>query len=191
MSLAATTSQTVGPYFQIGMQWYYPDNLAPEGVSGERVAIQGRVLDGDGVPVPDAVLEIWQANAQGKYAHAEDTQSKPLESAFNGYGRVPTDNEGRFCFTTIKPGPVPGPEGKDQAPHLLVSVFMRGLLTRLVTRVYFPNDTRNADDYILNLVEPERRSTLIAKTVGDRAGVLVWDVVLQGEKETVFFELGL
>jgi len=191
MSLQATTWQTVGPYFKIGLQWLDQTNLAPEGVSGERVTIQGRVLDGDGVPVPDAMLEIWQANAKGKYAHPEDTQSRLLEPGFTGYGRVPMDDKGVFRFTTIKPGPVPGPADKDQAPHLLVSIVMRGLLIRLVTRIYFPNEPRNADDYILNLVEPERRSTLIAKPVSGRPGVLEWNVALQGANETVFFELGL
>jgi len=191
MSLRATTWQTVGPYFQIGLQWLNQNNLAPEGVSGERVTIEGRVLDGDGVPVPDAVVEIWQANAHGKYAHPEDTQAKVLEPAFTGYGRIPTDGQGTFRFTTIKPGSVPGPDGNDQAPHLLVSIFMRGLLTRLVTRVYFPNEPRNAGDCILNLVEPERRSTLIARPIPGRPGAYAWNIALQGQNETVFFELGL
>lgn len=191
MSLQATTSQTVGPYFEIGMRWGYRENFAPAGVAGERVTIQGRVLDGDGLPVPDAVLEIWQANSQGKYAHPEDMQSKPVERGFAGYGRVPTDMNGAFRFTTIKPGPVPGPSNKDQAPHLLVSVFMRGLLIRLVTRIYFPNDPRNGEDYILNLVAPERRPTLIANPVSKRPDVLEWNVALQGADETVFFDLGL
>ena len=191
MSMQATTSQTVGPFFRIGMRWDYRENLAPEGIAGERVTIQGRVLDGDGLPVPDAIIEIWQANSQGKYAHPEDTQSKPMEQGFSGYGRVPTDRDGAFHFSTIKPGPVPGPDNNDQAPHLLVSIFMRGLLTRLVTRIYFPNDPRNAGDYILNLVEPERRSTLIAKPLSGRPGVLDWNVALQGANETVFFELGV
>ena len=187
MSLQATTSQTVGPYFKIGLQWLYRDNLAGEGVAGERVAIRGRVLDGDGNGVTDAIVEIWQANSRGKYAHPADTQDKMIEAGFQGYGRVPTDNRGAFRFATIKPGPVPGPEGKDQAPHLVVSVFMRGLLKRLTTRMYFP-DTRNAGDPILNLVDPARRSTLIAKSVSD---ALEWNIVLQGPDETVFFDLGL
>ena len=190
MSLQATTWQTVGPYFRIGLQWLNKDNLVGEGVSGERVSIQGRVLDGDGVPVPDAMLEIWQANAHGKYAHPEDTQSKLLEPGFTGYGRIPTDADGMFRFSTIKPGSVPGPDGKDQAPHILVSVFMRGLLIRLITRIYFPDEPRNARDYVLNLVEPSRRSTLIAKRISGRPGVLEWDVALQGASETVFFEPG-
>jgi protocatechuate 3,4-dioxygenase alpha subunit len=191
MSLQATTSQTVGPYFKIGLQWLNRDNLAGEGVSGERVTIQGRVIDGDGVPVPDAILEIWQANAHGKYNHPEDTQDKPLEPAFKGYGRIPVSRQGAFRFTTIKPGPIPGPNGKEQAPHLLISVFMRGLLKRLVTRMYFPDDTSNAGDPILNLVEPARRCTLIAKRAAGGPGTLDWNVVLQGPDETVFFDLGL
>jgi len=187
VSLQATTSQTVGPYFRIGLEWLYRDNLADEGVEGERVVIRGRVLDGDLVGVPDAMVEIWQANSRGKYAHPADTQQKLVEPGFQGYGRVPTDNNGAFRFITIKPGPVPGPEGKDQSPHLVISVFMRGLLKRLTTRMYFP-DARNAADPILNLVEPIRRSTLIAKCMPD---ALKWDIVLQGPDETVFFDLGL
>jgi protocatechuate 3,4-dioxygenase, alpha subunit len=191
MSLQPTTSQTVGPFFKIGLQWLYRDNLIGEGVSGEHVTIQGRVFDGDGVPVPDAFLEIWQANAHGKYDHPEDTQDKLLEAGFKGYGRVPTSAEGVFRFVTIKPGPVPGPDGKEQAPHLAISVFMRGLLKRLVTRMYFPGDSHNADDPILNLVVPERRATLIAKKTAVAPGTLEWNVVLQGPEETVFFDLGL
>jgi len=191
MSLQATTSQTVGPFFRIGFQWLNRENMAGEGVSGERIAIQGRVVDGEGSPVPDAILEIWQANAHGKYAHPDDTQDKPLEPAFDGFGRVPVNREGMFRFATIKPGPVPGPNGKEQAPHLLVSVFMRGLQRRLVARIYFPDEPRNADDFILNLVEPARRSTLIAKKTAGGLALLEWNVVLQGPEETVFFDLGL
>lgn len=187
MRLVATPSQTVGPFFSIGLDPLRVENLAPSGVSGERVTIAGRVLDGDGIPVPDAVLEIWQANAHGKYAHPEDQQRQKLESDFVGYGRVPTNDAGEFRFTTVKPGSVPGPEGTIQAPHLVVSVFMRGLLNRLVTRIYFPDDPANTDDVVLNLVEESRRPTLIAR----RAGVadhLEWNVILQGPNETVFFD---
>src|SRR6266849_8301715 len=191
MSLPATASQTVGPFYRIGLEWLNGDNLVGEDVSGERVTIQGRIFDGDGVPVPDAILEIWQANAYGKCALPEDTQDKPLEPGFKGYGRVQASDEGLFRFATIKPGPVPGPNGKEQAPHLLVSLFMRGLLRRLVTRIYFPDDPRNAADFVLNLVEPVRRPTLIAKKASGRPGVLEWDIVLQGNDlqgndETVF-----
>ena len=191
MSLPTTTSQTVGPYFKIGLQWLNCDNLAGEGVPGERVIVQGRVLDGDRVPVPDALVEIWQANCHGKYAHPEDTQDKPLDPGFRGYGRVPTGNNGVYRFATIQPGPVPGPAGGEQAPHLVISIFMRGLLKRLVTRMYFPDDPRNAMDPILRLVEPSRRPTLIANHAPSRTGVLEWNVVLQGTDETVFFDIGL
>jgi protocatechuate 3,4-dioxygenase, alpha subunit len=187
MSLQATTSQTVGPYLHIGLTWLTTDNLVGPGVSGERVTIEGRVLDGDGEPVQDALIEIWQANAHGKYAHPEDTQDKPLEPEFKGFGRVPTDEKGAFRFTTIKPGRVPGPGESLQAPHLVISIFMRGLLKQLVTRLYFPNESSNAEDPILKLVDSTRRATLIAKKIAD--GVLEWNVVLQGDDETVFFDV--
>ena len=108
MSLQATTSQTVGPFFSIGLAWLNRDDLAGPGISGKHLTLEGRVLDGDGQPVPDALLELWQANAHGRYAHPEDTQAKPLEPGFQGYGRIPTDDNGRFRFTTIKPRQVPG-----------------------------------------------------------------------------------
>jgi protocatechuate 3,4-dioxygenase alpha subunit len=152
------------------------------------LTIEGKVFDGDGQPVPDAMIEIWQANAHGKYAHPEDTQEKPLEPSFYGYGRVPTDDNGRFRFTTIKPGSVPDPAGKPQASHLVVSIFMRGLMKRLVTRIYFPDVAANNSDLVLNLVEPARRPTLIAKKVQERDALFQWNVVLQGSEETVFFD---
>jgi len=194
MSLPAATSQTVGPFFSIGFTWQNVDHLAPAGVSGERVKIVGCVLDGDGQPVPDGIVEIWQANSHGKYAHPEDTQEKPFEKGFTGYGRVPTDEEGRFSFTTIKPGPAPGPDGPGgektlQAPHIVVSVFMRGLLRRLVTRIYFPDEPANTSDFALNKVDPSRRNTLIAKRIDSGSGSLQWDVILQGPNETVFFDV--
>lgn len=183
-----TASQTVGPFFHLGLAWLTGDTLAGPDVSGERVTIAGRVLDGDGRPVPDALIEIWQANADGQYGHPEDTRGTPPRGGFTGFGRVATDEEGAFRFTTIKPGRVPGPGGHLQAPHLLVAVFMRGLLKHLVTRLYFPDDPGNAEDPILNLVEPARRATLIAKKVPGRDGVLEWNVILQGQGETVFFD---
>jgi protocatechuate 3,4-dioxygenase alpha subunit len=190
MTKQATTSQTVGPFFSIGFSWHTPDNLAGPGVSGEPITIEGRVLDGDGHPVPDAILELWQANSQGKYAHPEDTQEKSLERGFTGFGRIPTDAEGKFRFTTIKPGQVPGPgtEKQLQAPHIAVSIFARGLLRRLVTRIYFPDDPANTTDFALNLVDPARRATLIAKEASASANALEWNVILQGRDETVFFD---
>jgi protocatechuate 3,4-dioxygenase, alpha subunit len=189
MSLHATTSQTVGPFFEIGFSWLYRDNLAGPAVSGERLEISGRVLDGDGKPVPDGIVEIWQANSHGKYAHPDDPQEKPVERGFTGYGRVPTDEEGRFRFTTIKPGRVPGPDGKPQAPHVGVSVFARGLLRRLITRIYFPDEPSNTEDFALKFVNAGRRETLIARKIDGRPGALEWNVILQGPGETVFFEV--
>jgi len=187
MSLRATTSQTVGPFFSIGMDWLARENLAGAGVSGERVRVRGKVLDGDGQGVPDAILEVWQANAQGKYAHPEDTQEKPIEEGFRGFGRIVTKEDGSFEFTTIKPGSVSGPDGKGQAPHLVVSVFCRGLLRRLVTRMYFPDEAANDEDFALSLAPASRRETMIARR-GGSASELEWNVVLQGIGETVFFD---
>jgi protocatechuate 3,4-dioxygenase alpha subunit len=185
--LDTTSSQTVGPYLHIGMTWLVTDDLTAPGVSGERYVIEGRVVDADGQPVDDAVLEFWQANAFGRYNHPEDTrEDAALEPAFQGFGRVPTDAQGRYRLTTIKPGRVPTPDGALQAPHIEVAIFMRGLLKQLVTRVYFP-DAANATDPVLASVPAERRDTLIARPIGDR--VLEWNVVLNGEGETVFFEL--
>jgi protocatechuate 3,4-dioxygenase, alpha subunit len=183
----ATTWQTVGPFFALGFAWLTVDDLAPPGVSGQRVTIEGHVIDGEGQPVPDAVLELWQANAHGRYAHPDDTQDKPLEPAFHGYGRVPTDAAGFFRFHTIKPGPVPGPDGRPQAPHIAVSVLARGLMRRLVTRIYFPDEPANASDPVLALVPPARHGTLVARREAPD-GVLTWDVVLQGPGETAFFD---
>lgn len=188
MSLTATTSQTVGPFFLIGLDRMSQKDLAPAGVSGERIEIVGQMLDGDGAPVADAVIEIWQANAHGKYAHPEDLQDKPIEPQFKGYGRCATDDDGKFHFATIKPGRVPGPDGKWQAPHIAVSVFMRGLLIRLVTRIYFPDDPANGEDFALKQVDAWRRETLIAKKVAGKEGVLEWNVILQGPGETAFFD---
>jgi protocatechuate 3,4-dioxygenase, alpha subunit len=186
MSLRGTTSQTIGPYLRIGLEWMVIEDLAPQGVKGEPVRIEGRVFDGDGKPVSDAAVELWQANGQGKYASPEDSQEKPLEPGFRGFGRSLTDEAGAFRFRTVKPGRVPGPDGKLQAPDLSVTVFMRGLLKQLVTRMYFPDDPANADDPVLRLVPAERRSTLIASKRAD--GTLEWNLVLQGKNETVFFD---
>ena len=191
MGLQATTSQTVGPFFAIGLAWLEKTSLAGPNVSGECLTIEGRVLDGDGKPIPDALIEVWQANSQGKYSHPDDEQSKPVEPGFNGFGRMLTDAEGKFQLSTIKPGAVPGPNGKLQAPHILVMVFMRGLLRHLYTRIYFPDDPANASDFALSLVEPARRETLIAKKKGGQNAALEWNVIMQGPGETVFFDCGL
>jgi protocatechuate 3,4-dioxygenase, alpha subunit len=186
MSLLLTPSQTVGPFVAISFERTQIADVAPETVSGERVAILGRVLDGDGESVDDATIETWQANSNGTYAHPEDTREKLPDGAFKGFGRVLCDGSGGFRLRTIKPGAVPGPGDTLQAPHLVVAVFMRGLLKHLMTRVYFPDEALNAEDPVLALVPAARRHTLIARREAD--GVLEWNIVLQGEHETVFFD---
>jgi protocatechuate 3,4-dioxygenase, alpha subunit len=187
MRLVPTPSQTVGPFFSIGLERLSVSEIAGPDARGEHVTIAGGVLDGDGQPVPDAVLEIWQPDANGKYPDPEDTRHTQAQRGFTGFGRIPTNDRGEFRFTTIKPGCVPGPNRTMQAPHLVVSVFMRGLLKRLVTRIYFPDDPRNTRDFVLNLLPPERRETLIARKSGT-ANELEWNVILQGPRETVFFD---
>ena len=187
MSLLTTPSQTVGPYLRIGFLPLLIDAIAPAGVPGERITIRGRMSDGDGKPVSDGVLEIWQADAQGKYGHPEDGQKTIAANAFRGFGRVLTDGDGAFRFTTIKPGPVAGPDGKRQAPHLVVTVFMRGMLRHLITRMYFPGEPLNETDPVLQRVPVDRRATLVA-TAGSEKSILEWNVASQGPAETVFFD---
>lgn len=187
MTSAPTASQTVGPFFHLGMTYLERGNLVAEGVAGERVTIRGKVLDGDGKAVPDAMVEIWQADSAGRYLD----EISPRNSAaprFLGFGRVETDEHGAFSFTTIKPGRVPGPDGSLQAPHIVVTLFARGLLKPLLTRVYFPDEPGNAEDAVLKLVPLERRSTLLATRSGGAKNELEWNIVMQGDGETVFFD---
>jgi protocatechuate 3,4-dioxygenase alpha subunit len=186
MSLLPTAAQTVGPFVSIGFEKASVPDVAAASGTGERVTISGRIFDGDGQPVTDAVIETWQANAYGKYAHPDDVQEKLLEENFKGFGRVLTDAQGGFRLTTIKPGKVATPDGREQAPHITVVIFMRGLLKQLMTRIYFADDAANAADPVLSLVPAARRSTLIATKSAD--GTLQWDVHLQGPHETVFFD---
>jgi protocatechuate 3,4-dioxygenase alpha subunit len=187
VSLLTTPSQTVGPYLRIGFTALVNDAIAPSAAAGEHLTIEGRVTDGDGKPVSDAVLEVWQADDGGTYVHAEEA-TRSTAGGFRGFGRILTDAQGGFRFTTIKPGPVPGPKGAMQAPHLVVTVFMRGLLKQLLTRIYFPDDPGNAADPILLLVPADRRATLIAKRSPQAKAVLQWNLIVQGENETVFFD---
>ena len=184
-----TPSQTIGPFFHFALlHGDQPKLVPPDHPSAIR--IEGTVHDGAGEVVPDAMLEIWQANAAGRYTHPEDgREDLPLEGGFSGFGRLGTDSAGRFEFVTVKPGLVPGPEGQPQAPHVLVSVFARGLLDRLVTRIYFPDEeTANAADPILaSIQDPALRSTLVADAVDDR--LLRFDIHLQGEDQTAFFDV--
>lgn len=186
--LYASASQTVGPYLHIGLAGLYTHDLTQNapGLAERRVAIEGRVVDGLGAPVPDAMIEVWQANAHGRYRHPDDGRDLPLTDGFTGFARVPTGPQGEFRIVTVKPGRVPGPNGTTQAPHLVVSVFARGLLKHLSTRMYFPDEAEaNAQDWILSQVPAQRRGTLVARAQG---GGLRWNVVLRGADETVFFE---
>ena len=172
MRLAATPSQTVGPFFAIGMRSV---DIAFE-PAGERLSIQGRVLDGDGNGVNDAVIETWQTDSAGRYA----------DRSARGWGRVVTDASGTFRFSTTKPGRLMGMGDVVHAPHIAVTIFARGLLKHLFTRIYFPDETSNASDHILALVPDDRRATLIARPSGPNR--FEWNIVLQGKDETAFFE---
>jgi protocatechuate 3,4-dioxygenase, alpha subunit len=188
MSLFTTASQTVGPYVYIGFGDLVVEHIAPEGIAGERVSIRGRIQDGDGKPVNDGVVEIWQADADGIYPSPVDDRHVTATSKFKGFGRVLADAGGEFRFTTIKPGRVPGPNGLLQAPHLVVTIFMRGLLKQLTTRIYFPDDAAHSVDAVLQAVPVDRRATLIATALTRDNAALEWNVVLQGPGETVFFD---
>lgn len=183
---ALTPSQTVGPYLTIGMIGgpIGPDVVEPG--DPRAIRIRGRLLDGAGDAVPDGLVEIWQANAAGRYAHPGDTRDDlPFEDGFSGFGRSHTVDDGWFSFVTVKPGQVPMPDGRLQAPHILVGVMARGLLKRLATRLYFPDeeDANAADPVLAGLTEAER-ATLIAEQDDDG---LRFDIRLQGERETAFF----
>ncbi len=191
-----TPSQTVGPFFKYGLtpngqyDWNdaFTNNLVTPDVSGDRIRIQGTVYDGDGMPVPDCMLEVWQADAKGRFADPKDKRALP-NATFQGFGRCGTDQNGGYFFDTIKPGPVPDPDGKAQAPHILVAVFARGMLLHLYTRIYFGDETANAADPVLALVPADRRATLIAQRRDGEAAVYSLDIRLQGEGETVFFDI--
>jgi protocatechuate 3,4-dioxygenase, alpha subunit len=187
-----TSSQTVGPFFAPALLREDACRhvlVGPE-TRGERIRIEGHALDGDRQPVPDALVEIWQANATGRYHHAADQGPAPLDPSFLGFGRSGTDGEGRYWFETIKPGPVRFDAGRLQAPHVNVTVFSRGLLNHLMTRLYFADEPANASDPILHCVPEARRATLLAQR--HQEGTLVvyrLDIVMQGYGETAFFNL--
>jgi protocatechuate 3,4-dioxygenase alpha subunit len=191
---APSASQTVGPFFKYALDHPAWADLTADGARGERIRIAGRVLDGDGTPVPDALLEIWQANADGKYAHPADTQDKPADPNFRGFGRACVDDDGRYAFATVRPGSVPAADGTPQAPHVNMSIFARGLLRRVVTRVYFADrDAENARDPLLaSIGDPAARRTLVAAREDGAPGeppTFRFNVVLQGEGETVFLDV--
>lgn len=199
-----TPSQTVGPFFAYGLtpkgrcEWdpngsyswkeTVGDNLVTPAASGTKIRIEGRVTDGDGQPINDAMIEIWQADSQGRYAHPRDN-ARP-NTQFRGFGRSATDKDGIYGFDTVKPGPVPGPNGMPQAPHIVVCIFSRGMLRQIYTRLYFADEAANTADPILALVPADRRGTLIAhKDVGAGRPVYRFDIRIQGEGETVFFDI--
>jgi protocatechuate 3,4-dioxygenase alpha subunit len=189
-----TPSQTVGPFFHhcLLRSDAQRNTLATPDTVGNRIRIEGYVYDGEGAAVPDAMIEIWQADGQGKYrAGVWRERSGVIGAAFLGYGRTGTDAAGAFWFETIKPGPLPFDIERLQAPHINVAVFARGLLNHLLTRLYFADEPANGDDPIMLLIPPERRATLLAKREAGSDGLAVYrfDIVLQGKGETVFFNL--
>ena len=187
--LVTTPGQTVGPFFALGLDRPEWSDLTRHNPDGARIVIEGCVLDGDGLPVPDALIELWQANAAGCYDHVVDEQAdKKIDPNFHGYGRVATDAQGQFLIKTIKPGPVPGRGNALQAPHINVAFFARGLLRQLQTRIYFSDEPANASDPLLSSIEDDSvRRTLIARR-GD-SGVYRFDFILQGKDETAFLDL--
>lgn len=204
MSEIITPSQTVGPYFAYGLtpkgrlKWdpdgtyswkeTIGDNLITPDATGEKIRIEGQIVDGDGKPINDAMLEIWQADAQGRYASPYD--SRRPNTQFKGFGRSAVNSNGEFGFSTIKPGSVPGPNGKPQAPHIGFCIYSRGMLRQVYTRLYFADEAANATDQILALVPADRRDTLIAKkeVQGDTV-VYRFNIRVQGDNETVFFDI--
>ena len=187
-----TGSQTVGPFFSPALLREGARRnvlILPETV-GERIRIEGRVLDGDGIPVPDAMVEIWQANAHGRYNHPADSGPAALDTSFLGFGRSGTAEDGSYWFETVKPGPVAFDRDRLQAPHICVTVFSRGLLNHLVTRLYFEDEPANAEDPVLQCVPDDRRVTLLARREpAGAATVYRFDIVLQGADETAFFNV--
>jgi protocatechuate 3,4-dioxygenase, alpha subunit len=189
MELVPIPSQTVGPFFHLGCtQHQSVGTLVSADTKGERIQLICRVFDGDGTAVPDAMIELWQANAEGRYNHPEDLQDQNLNS-FRGFGRLATNDEGVCTFTTVKAGQVPANDGTPQASHINVSVFARGVLARLATRIYFAGDPAISSDPVLALVPPERRNTLLARKNPEQPHEWHFDIHLCGEHETVFFDV--
>ena len=180
-----TASQTVGPFFSIGLRAGLPEQLS---ASTRGVTLRGRVLDGDGQAVPDAVLEIWRANENGVFAAPDHAASGNARGVPSGFARIPTNECGEFEIRTVKPGAIRIGDNETHAPHLAVLIFMRGLLRHLLTRVYFPDELTNEKDPVLSVVPAERRKTLIAAQPAGNKSEFVWNVCLQGDEETVFFE---
>ena len=187
-----SSSQTVGPFFAPALlrKDAVRNVLVGPETQGERIRIEGHVLDGDHLPVPDALVEIWQANAAGRYQHPSDTGPAPLDPSFLGFGRSGTENDGLYWFETIKPGAVRFDDKQLQAPHICITVFSRGILNHLVTRLYFADEPTNESDPILQRVPEQRRATLLASRHQEGTSTVYrLNIVMQGEDETVFFNV--
>lgn len=194
MDLIPTANQPIGPFYHFALTpgWATGDSsagvMAGPQAQGERIRLTVRMLDKDASLVTNAMIELWQADAGGKYNHPADTQKKIADPAFRGFGRLATDDQGLCVFETVKPGQVPGLKGRMQAPHINVSIYAPGLLRRAVTRIYFDGDPANASDEILGLVPEDRRPTLLARPGGE-PGEWRFDLHLSGPCETVFFDI--
>ena len=191
MRLIPSASQTVGPFFNFGLTTNNALGImAPDGADGEHITLIFRVIDGDGLPTSgDSMIELWQADSQGRYQHPIDPRSAAADKNFCGFGRLETDANGVCVFETVKPGRVPNPEGNAQAPHINVTLFGRGLGKPLRTRVYFAGEAANANDPVLTLIPAGRRETLLAKPVAGQPNAWAIEIHLQGETETVFFDV--
>jgi protocatechuate 3,4-dioxygenase alpha subunit len=185
LTFRTTPSQTVGPYFAIGLPWDMGPHAVAEGTPGA-ITISGTVYDGHGDPIPDHLIETWQADPEGQFADVNGYGGASELPGFRGFARYGLeDGDGSYEILTVKPGPVPGLGGTTQAPHIDVTLMARGLLNRVVTRIYFADEAElNAADPVLATVPPERRGTLLAQPI---EGGYRFDIRLQGEGETVFF----
>lgn len=185
-----TPSQTIGPFYHFALTANAALGcLARPEAQGERIRVRFRLLDGDGAPVPDGMIEIWQADAAGKYDHPQDPQAQDPDPAFCGFGRLATNADGCCTFETVRPGRTPDGHGRCQASHINVTVFARGLLGHLYTRVYFDGDPALGEDPVLANIPEERRATLVACRDSAQPAQWDFDIRLQGEDETVFFDL--
>ncbi len=188
MEHVPTPSQTAGPYLHLGLtNKHSVAQVAAPDLRGERLRLRCRVLDMDGAPVNDAMIEIWQADQEGRYNHPDDAPAPDCH--FYGFGRAATDENGKCEFETVRPGRVPGPNNSSQAPHLNVAVFARGILLQLHTRIYFAGDVANDNDPVLALVPADRRETLMARPDPAQPGSWLFDIHLRGAQETVFFDV--
>ena len=186
MTLPVTPSQTIGPFFHIGLTWVLGPYVVPEGTAGA-FWVRGRVFDGTGAPVPDALVETWQADRDGRFAHPDGPRGAVAREGFRGFGRCPTGTDGSFGVFTIKSGSVPDRRGEPQAPHIDISLFARGLLHRVVTRLYFADESgANLADSLFSSLPAARRGTLVATAADDGYRS---DIHLQGEHETIFLSI--